>query len=357
MRFSGRRPEDRMPENTKISTPDANTKNVYLLTGCAGFIASNVAEMLLEDGHTVYGLDDRNDAYPVLLKDWRLAQLKRFPKFHFHELNITDRPALEHFFQETLRRENRTSFSACIHLAARAGVRYSAINPWIYFETNVTGTLNLLELCRNSETRKFILASSSSVYGNSTAEIFREDQPTDTPCSPYAASKKSAEALVFSYRHLYGLDASVLRFFTVYGPAGRPDMSILRFIHAIAAEKPLCLYGDGSQARDFTYCRDIASGVIRSLKPVGYSIFNLGGDHTYTVNQLIETIAEQLGKTPRIDRHPAHPADVARTHADISRARTILGWEPVWNFQDGIAQTIEWYLAHQDWVGRVIESA
>jgi len=261
--------------------------SVYFLTGCAGFIASNVAEMLLEAGHSVYGIDDRNNAYSVLLKDWRLKQLSRFENFHFQEVDITDRIALENFFQEALTRECLAHFDACIHLAARAGVRYSVENPWIYLDTNVTGTLNLLELCRHSGTQKFVAASSSSVYGNSSAEIFHEDQRTDFPCSPYAASKKAAEALIFSYHHLYGIDVSVLRFFTVYGPAGRPDMSILRFIHAIAEEKPITLYGDGTQERDFTYCRDIASGVLASLRPVGYETFNLGGDHTYSVNQLI----------------------------------------------------------------------
>lgn len=327
----------------------SDSAKIFLLTGCAGFIASNVAEMLLEAGHTVFGIDNRNDAYDIKLKDWRLKQLSRFERFHFEEIDITDQPRLKFFFHEALRLGKQSRFDACIHLAARAGVRCSVANPWTYLETNVTGTLNLLELCRETETGKFVLASSSSVYGNSTAEIFRETQPTDSPCSPYAASKKAAEGLVFSYHHLYGLDASILRFFTVYGPAGRPDMSILRFIHAVAEGKPIRLYGDGSQERDFTYCKDVANGVVKALQPVGYGIFNLGGDHTYSIRQLIEIIADQLGKQPVIDRHPAHPADVARTHADISRARQILGWNPVWTLPEGVAQTIRWYQENQEW--------
>ncbi len=323
--------------------------SIYFLTGCAGFIASNVAEILLEAGHSVYGVDDRNDAYSVLLKDWRLERLKRFKNFYFQEVDIRDRAALGISFLDPLAKEGRAHFDACIHLAARAGVRYSVENPWIYFETNVTGTLNLLELCRQTGTQKFVAASSSSVYGNADTEIFREDQPTDFPCSPYAASKKAAETLIFSYRHLYGIDASVLRFFTVYGPAGRPDMSILRFIHAIAEGKPITLYGDGTQERDFTYCRDIASGVVASLRPTGYETFNLGGDHTYSINRLIEIIADILGKKPIIRQYPPHPADVARTHADISNAREKLGWEPRWDFRSGIAETIRWYLENQSW--------
>ena len=321
----------------------------YLLTGCAGFIASNVAELLLEAGNAVYGVDNLNDAYDVVLKEWRLAQLRHYERFHFTRLDITQRDALNTFFYDALRTEKREHFDACIHLAARAGVRCSVVNPWIYLETNAEGTLNLLELCRTSGTEKFVLASSSSVYGNTTAASFREDLPTDTPCSPYAASKKAAEALTYSYHHLHGLDVSVLRFFTVYGPAGRPDMSILRFVNAIAEEKPFRLYGDGTQSRDFTYCKDIAAGVVCSLQPVGYNIFNLGGDKPYSIRELIEMISGQLKKTPIIRTFPAHPADVANTHADITRAREILGWNPRWTLSDGISQTIAWYMKERSW--------
>lgn len=323
----------------------------YLITGCAGFIASNAAQQLLEAGHTVYALDSLNDAYDVSLKVWRLAQLRqKFPRFHFAQLDITQNEALEAFFYDSLRTENLTHFDACIHLAARAGVRYSVANPKIYLETNVLGTLNLLELCRRSGTQKFVLASSSSVYGNSTATIFHEDQPTDTPCSPYAASKKAAEALAYSFHHLHALDISVLRFFTVYGPAGRPDMSILRFINAIAEEKPFRLYGDGSQSRDFTYCTDIAKGIVSALKPVGYNTFNLGGDKPFSIRTLIDLISAQIGNAPLIHSFPSHPADVANTHADITRAREILGWQPVWTLESGIAKTIEWYMKERNWV-------
>ncbi|MDO4628682.1 MAG: GDP-mannose 4,6-dehydratase [Planctomycetia bacterium] len=336
---------------------------LYLLTGCAGFIGSCTTEQLLTAGHTVYGLDNRNDAYDPVLKEWRLQQLARHARFHFCPLDITDRSALSAWVFSALQNEGKTStdgnskeisekngFDACIHLAARAGVRYSVENPWIYLDTNVTGTLNILELCRETNTKKLVMASSSSVYGNTQEEIFRENQPTDTPCSPYAASKKAGEALAYSYHHLYGLDVSALRFFTVYGPAGRPDMSILRFVHAIAEGIPLRLYGNGEQERDFTYCDDIAAGVISALRPVGYEIFNLGGDHTYSIRELIEIIARQLEKSPIIECFPAHPADVDRTCADISKARQFLDWEPCWTLENGIAQTISWYLANRDWV-------
>lgn len=323
---------------------------LYLLTGCAGFIGSCTAEQLLTVGHTVYGLDNLNEAYDPMLKEWRLQQLARHARFHFAPLDITDRPALAEWVSTALQNEGKVGFDAFIHLAARAGVRYSVENPWIYLDTNVTGTLNILELCRETNTKKLVMASSSSVYGNTQEKIFRENQRTDAPCSPYAASKKAGEALAYSYHHLYGLDISALRFFTVYGPAGRPDMSILRFVHAIAEGIPLRLYGNGEQERDFTYCDDIAAGVISALRPVGYEIFNLGGDQTYSIRQLIEIIARQLDKKPIIERFPAHPADVDRTCADISKARQLLDWEPRWTLENGIAQTISWYIANRDWV-------
>lgn len=244
----------------------------YLVTGCAGFIASRVTEFLLADGHTVVGVDNLNDAYDVRLKHWRLDQIKNHPNFHFHKLDICDHSALEHSTLDV------PCFDAVINLAARAGIRQSVENPWVYFETNVTGTLSLLELCRQSGVKKFVLASTSSLYGANNSRPFREDANTDGPLSPYAASKKAAEALCYTYHYLYDIDMTVFRYFTVYGPAGRPDMSPFRFVQWIIEGYPVTVYGDGQQSRDFTYVDDIAHGTIAGLQSLGYEVINLGSD-------------------------------------------------------------------------------
>ena len=237
----------------------------FLLTGAAGFIASRVAELLLDDGHTVVGVDNLNDAYDVRLKEYRLGRLKSRPGFVFYKLDISDRDAF-----------NRQSeilsqpFEAVINLAARAGVRQAVTNPWVYVDTNMTGTLNLLDFCQRRGIRKFILASTSSVYGSDAPLPTPEDAPSDRPLQPYAASKKGAEALCHAYHHLYGIDVTIFRYFTVYGPAGRPDMSIFRFIQWISEGHPVRLTGDGNQARGFTYVDDIARGTILGLKPLGF---------------------------------------------------------------------------------------
>ena len=210
----------------------------YLLTGAAGFIGARTAELLLEAGHGVLGVDDVNDAYDPRVKRHRLAKLAAREGFRFVELDVAKRPALERIGAER--------FDAVLNLAARAGVRASVENPWIYVDTNVTGTLNLLEWCRARGIGKFVLASTSSVYGGSDASVFREDQDTSRPISPYAATKKAAEALCHTWHALHGLDVSVLRFFTVYGPAGRPDMSVFRFVRGVREGEPITVYGDGT---------------------------------------------------------------------------------------------------------------
>ena len=218
----------------------------YLVTGCAGFIGWKVTEFLLEAGHTVVGIDTLNASYDTRVKQWRLEQLEGTPNFHFHRSDICDRASLRTIFN--------TSYDAVINLAARAGVRHSVEDPWVYVDTNVTGTLNLLELCREFEVRKFVLASTSSLYGSNNRLPFSEETNTDGPLSPYAASKKGAESICHSYHHLYGIDVTVFRFFTVYGPAGRPDMSAFRFVHWISEGKPVIVYGDGKESsRDYTY--------------------------------------------------------------------------------------------------------
>lgn len=314
----------------------------YLVTGCAGFIASYVCQFLLERGDHVVGVDNLNDAYDIRLKQWRLDNLCKEANFTFIKTDVSDNNALEPVFSR--------SFNAVIHLAARAGVRYSVDNPWVYLDTNCRGTLNLLEKCRAEGISKFVLASSSSVYGSEKRQPFSECFCTDYPCSPYAATKKAAEALAYSYYHLHQLDISVLRFFTVYGPAGRPDMSILKFIRAISEGIPFPLYGDGTQRRDFTYVTDIALGVLKALSPVGYQIFNLGGDAPVEMNYIIQLISDLTHCKPIISRKPPHPADVPATWADINLARKILNWSPNVTLETGLRRTVEWYQQNRDWV-------
>ena len=230
----------------------------YLVTGAAGFIGAKVTEFLLIEGHTVVGVDNLNDAYDPRLKHWRLAQLEGKPGFEFHRLDITDQPALRQLWKT-----RRKTFDAVINLAARAGVRHSVENPWVYYETNVIGTLNLLVLCHDYSVPKFVLASSSSLYGKDSPMPYREEQDTDHPLSPYAASKKAAEALCYTYHYLYDIDVTICRYFTVYGPAGRPEMSLFRFVQWISEEQPVLVFGDGSQSRDFTYVDESRAGQLR----------------------------------------------------------------------------------------------
>jgi nucleoside-diphosphate-sugar epimerase len=320
----------------------------YLLAGCAGFIGWKVTEFLLAEGHTVVGVDNLNDAYDVRLKHWRLAQLEGQEGCTVYSLDICDRPAMEKVFRE------QGLFDAVINLAARAGVRQSVENPWLYIETNVTGTLNLLELCQKFGVKKFILASTSSLYGANNLRPFREDANTNRPLSPYAASKKAAEALCYTYHYLYGIDTTILRYFTVYGPAGRPDMSVFRFIRWIAEGEPLYLYGDGSQSRDFTYVDDIAEGTVRALKPLGHEIINLGSDHPVSLNELISQIEDLIGRKAQIVRKGWHPADVPATWADISLAKTLLGWMPRTPLDKGLSEAVQWYFQNRNWVREVI---
>jgi UDP-glucuronate 4-epimerase len=317
----------------------------YLLTGCAGFIASKVAERLLQAGHAVVGVDNLNDAYDPRLKQWRLAQLQSQKNFRFHHADITDRAAMEPLFAAG---RGQPPFAAGVNLAARAGVRPSVSNPWIYYQANCTGTLNLLELCRQSGVRKFLLASTSSLYGKHNQAPYREDADTNRPLSPYAASKKAAETLAFTYHHLHGLDISVPRYFTVYGPAGRPDMSVFRFVRRIAEGEPIIVFGDGAQSRDFTFVDDIAAGTVAALRPLGYEVINLGGDRPLRLSAIIQQIAELTGKTPEIEYRPAHPADVPTTWADVSKAARLLGWKPEISIEDGLRRCVEWYYANRE---------
>jgi nucleoside-diphosphate-sugar epimerase len=307
----------------------------YLVTGVAGFIGWRVGEFLLKEGKAVLGVDNLNDAYDVTLKYWRLNELKKSENFKFYQIDITNFQALKTLFETY-------SISAVIHLAARAGVRASLENPWVYVDSNITGTLNLLELMKDFGVKKLVLASTSSIYAGQSPP-FHEDLKVDTPLSPYAATKKGAELLSYTYHHLYGLDISVVRYFTVYGPAGRPDMSIFRFIKWIYEEKPIKIFGDGTQARDFTYIDDIARGTIASLKPLGYEIINLGGGkNPISINQIIEILERLIGKKAKREYLNFHKADVKITWADISKAKKLLNWEPEISIEEGLKRTVNW---------------
>jgi UDP-glucuronate 4-epimerase len=332
----------------------------YLLTGVAGFIGSTVAELLLSQGHSVLGLDNLNDAYDVRLKMWRLAQLEGKESFAFRQIDITDREALCRLSDGGGRAADdagpRASgpFDAVINLAARAGVRQSVQDPWVYVATNVTGTLNLLELCRESGVGKFVLASTSSLYGARNPRPFREDADTDGPLSPYAASKKAAEAMCYAYHHLYDLDVTVFRYFTVYGPAGRPDMSIFRFVQWISEGQPLTVFGDGQQSRDFTHVADIARGTVAGLRRLGYEVINLGSDQPVVLMDAIRQIEEITGRAAQLEFLPRHRADVLATWADISKAERLLGWRPQLSFRQGLEEAVAWYRANEGWAREIV---
>lgn len=314
----------------------------YLVSGAAGFIAGRVCEMLLDAGHTVFGVDNLNNAYDPRMKQYRLDQLQSRDGFEFRRLDIADREGVAAL-------HSAGPFDGIINLAARAGVRASVLDPWVYLDTNTTGTLNLLELCRHHDIPKFVLASTSSIYGENAPLPTPETADSSHPLQPYSASKKGAEAMAHAYHYLYQTDVTVLRFFTVYGPAGRPDMSIYRFIRWIMEGEKLRLNGDGTQSRGFTYVDDIARGVILALKPVGYEIVNLGGHENVTLNQLIAKIEEKIGKKANIEYHPFPTADMRANLADVSKARSLLGWEPQVSLDDGIERTIDWYRQEREW--------
>jgi UDP-glucuronate 4-epimerase len=317
-----------------------------LVTGCAGFIGSRVTALLIEQGHEVRGIDNLSDAYDVRMKNWRVEKLLAANDVDWVNGDITDRDSVSALIDDF-------KPDAVVNLAARAGVRQSIDNPWVYYETNVTGTLNLLEACKDAGVSRFLLASTSSVYGENKMP-FSEDAEIDSFLSPYATSKKAAEDLCRLYNHLFDFDITVFRFFTVYGPSGRPDMSLFRFVRWIVEGEPLQLNGDGTQQRDFTHVDDVARGVVLAIdRRPGYETINLGSDSPVELNTVIDEIESLVGKTATIEHHPFPSTDVKATWANISRARELLGWEPQVDLKQGVASVVDWYMDNRDWAKEI----
>jgi len=310
----------------------------FLVTGGAGFIGSHVCERLLRDGHSVWAFDDLNSFYDPQLKRKNIREIQSLAKpFEFVHGDITDASALDEFFSSV-------KFDQVIHLAARAGVRPSLEQPALYQRVNVEGTVNVLEAARKSGVKKIIIASSSSVYGLSSKVPFSESDPIFSAISPYAASKLACEALGHVYHHIYKMDVTMLRFFTVYGPRQRPDLAIYKFAKLISAGKPIPVFGDGSAARDYTFVSDTLDGIIACTQnEFGFEIFNLGESETVSLSQTIALLEAALGKKAIIDRQPLQPGDVPITFADISKAKEKLGYNPKVKFEQGIKLFADWF--------------
>lgn len=313
----------------------------YLVTGAAGFIGMYVAKRLLEQGHEVVGLDNLNDYYLPELKQWRLAQLKPFANFRFVKQDLADREGMAHLFAAE-------KFQRVIHLAAQAGVRYSIENPFAYVDSNLIGMMTILEGCRHNQVEHLLYASSSSVYGMNDKVPFAETDMVDNPVSLYAATKKSNELMAHSYSKLYNIPTTGLRFFTVYGPAGRPDMAPWLFTEAILKGEPIKVFNHGKMMRDFTYIDDIVEGVIRiqdviPADKIPYSLFNIGNNEPIELSRFIEAIESAVGKKAEKVMLGMQPGDVERTYADTTRLEAIVGYKPQTEIEDGIAKFVTWY--------------
>lgn len=310
-----------------------------LVTGGAGFIGSHLVGRLLgEGGWKITIVDDLNDFYSPQIKRDNLAALAASGEFNFVEADIRDAGVLKKIFDEG-------EFQYIVHLAARAGVRPSLSQPKLYSETNIDGTLNLLELARDFEVPQFVFGSSSSVYGINAKVPFAEDDRIHQPISPYAATKAAGELLCHTYSHLFNIRTVCLRFFTVYGARQRPDLAIHKFSRLIAEGKPIQVFGDGSTRRDYTYVDDIIQGVRASIDYTGsmHEVFNLGESETTELSHLIELLEQNLGTKAVIDRQPMQPGDVPITFADTSKARRLLGYSPTTKIEDGIPKFVEWF--------------
>lgn len=331
--------------NAQVSWVPPGISNV-LVTGVAGFIGARTAAKLLDAGVQVVGIDNLSTAYDPGLKQRRVGELLKHPRFTFHLLDVTDARAVA-----DLCVENR--FDAIVHLAARAGVRYSMENPHIYMAVNAQGTLNVLEGMRISGIKKLVFASTSSLYAGQPRP-FSESLPVNQPISIYAASKKAAEVMCYTFHHQFKLDISIVRYFTVYGPAGRPDMSPFRFIRWVHDGNPIEIYGDGNQSRDFTYIDDIANGTIAALKPLGCEIVNLGGGgEPRSLREMIQIIERLVERKAQITHREAHSADMTETQADITKAKALLNWSPRISLEEGLSTSVAWYKKNHDWASRI----
>ncbi|PSB21091.1 capsular biosynthesis protein CpsI [filamentous cyanobacterium CCP1] len=323
-----------------------------LITGVAGFIGYHLAQRLLKEGITVYGIDNLNDYYDVQLKHDRLAQLKSQPTFTFQFLDLSDKEGMSQLFKSH-------SFDCAINLAAQAGVRYSLINPMAYVDSNLTGFVNVLEGCRHSGIKHLVYASSSSVYGANTKIPFSTSDNVDHPVSLYAASKKANELMAFTYSHLYNLPTTGLRFFTVYGPWGRPDMAYFKFVKAIESGQPIDVYNFGNMQRDFTYIDDIVEGLVRVMhrppaaladlnssevaKKAPYKLYNIGNNQPMSLLRFIEVIEQALGKEAKKNLQPMQPGDVPITYADVEDLMHDVGFKPDTPVELGITRFVDWY--------------
>lgn len=308
-----------------------------LVTGAAGFIGSSLVDALLERGDRVVGIDNFNDAYDPMVKRDNVSGALRSGAFSLHEIDICDESELTSVFRSARP-------DVVVHLAARAGVRPSLVNPTLYHQVNIIGSQHVFDACREVAPSHLVFASSSSVYGGCTEAPFHEELPIDRPVSPYAATKRMNELMGHVYSHVYGLNITMLRFFTVYGPRQRPDMAIHKFAALIDRGEPISMYGDGTTARDYTYIADILDGVLKAIdRPFRFEIFNLGEQHTTRLRELIDLLSHHMGKPARIEQTDVQPGDVGITFANVDKARAMLGYEPKVALDRGIREFVEWY--------------
>lgn len=316
-----------------------------LLTGGAGFIGSHTAKALIKKGNRVVIIDNFNDYYDSKIKEARISQLLSGLKFKLYRADICDETKMDCIIK-------KEKPDQICHLAAQAGVRYSLKNPYAYINANITGTVVLLELAKKYQIKDFIFASSSSVYGGNTKLPFSEEDRVDTPISIYAATKKADELIAYTYHHLYGINCTGLRFFTVYGPYGRPDMALFKFTKQILADDEIEVYNFGKMKRDFTYIDDIVSGVVKALeKSYPYEIFNLGNSKMVQLNYFISCIENELGKTAKKKLMSIQAGDVPETNADITKAQKMLGYKPITPINKGISKFISWYTGYFNNIG------
>ena len=315
-------------------------KDKILVTGCAGFIGMHLCEKLFELGHPVIGVDNLNNYYDVNLKLKRLSFLQKKPSFTFIKTDISNKEVLEDVFKKHKPQK-------VVNLAAQAGVRYSLVNPNAYIESNILGFMNILECCRHNHVEGLIYASSSSVYGSNKKIPFSESDNVDSPISIYAASKKSNELMASSYNHLFGIRSTGLRFFTVYGPWGRPDMAMYIFASKILNNEPIQVFNHGNMKRDFTYIDDIINGILASIENNhNCEIFNLGNNKSENLMDVVSLIENKIGKKAIIEFETMQDGDVEKTYADIDKAKSKLGFKPITNVKDGIGNFIDWYLEY-----------